>query len=84
MFTKTFLSAIMLLAASATANPIIKRQDSDVTCGDTVYYPASLQDAVNAGYGYLQDGESLTNVPSFRLPSFHLETRHPVNLFLTN
>lgn len=57
MFTKTFLSAIMLLVASATANPIIKRQDSDVTCGDTVYYPASLQDAVNAGYNYLQEGE---------------------------
>lgn len=57
MFTKTFLSAVVLIAALASANPIVKRQDSDVTCGSTVYYPASLQDAVKAGYQYLEDGE---------------------------
>lgn len=53
MLCKSLLAAVMLLATSAVASPLQKRY-SDVTCGSTVYYAASIEKAVNAGCSYYQ------------------------------
>ncbi|KAL1305223.1 hypothetical protein AAFC00_002140 [Neodothiora populina] len=65
MLFQPLLSAIVLLAASAVASPIEieKRQNSDVTCGSTVYYPSSLQLALNAGYSHYKAGTEVNDYP---------------------
>lgn len=51
--------ASLTLAASALAAPVLQTRQSSTTCGDNYYSEDQVSDALNQGYGYYEDDETV-------------------------